>query len=404
MRGSSTIPRAFDVSGRAVGEVSVRRTADGTWYCRPYFGTDPATGRAIRPYRQFPAARDEAEALAMAREWVDGLRGRDLGAVLAAYVDDVASIGTRRGGGPKANTVRSYRTHMRRVCAALPGARADELTPRQVTAAYRRMLEPRERGGMGLSASTVAGTHWFLCAALRWAVRQHVVDSTPMADVDHPTAPPGPGERARALSAAEAAALDSWAVGVVRSDGPWDRSRRDALAIHLGLATGMRVGEVAALRRRDRRAEVPDLHVCGTAVETGGLHRQPTPKRDRQRRVAVAREDDDVVALALRAQGGLGPDSPIVTVDGELARPSDLNRALCVACLELGLPEWVHFHTLRHTHATTLLLAGENIRVVQERLGHADVATTLRLYGHVLPGRDAAAAERFRGALGGFAA
>lgn len=383
-----------------MGEVGVRRTADGTWYCRPYLGTNPETGRAVRPYRQFPDARDEAEALAMAREWVEGLRGRDLGAVLAAYVDDVAAIGTRRGGSPKANTVRSYRTHLRRVCAALPGARADELTPRQVTAAYRRMLAPREGGGMGLSASTVAGTHWFLCSALRWAVRQHLIDSTPMADVDHPTAPPGPGERARALSAEEAAVLDSWAAGVVRSDGPWDRSRRDALAIHLGLATGMRVGEVAALRRRDRRAAVPDLLVCGTVVEAGGLRRQPTPKRDRQRRVALAPEDDELLALALNDQGELGRDAPIVTVSGALARPADLNRALRAACLELGLPEWVHFHSLRHTHATTLLLAGENIRVVQERLGHADVATTLRLYGHVLPGRDAGAAAAFRDAIG----
>lgn len=383
-----------------MGEVSVRRTADGTWYCRPYLGTNPETGRAVRPYRQFPAARDEAEALAMAREWVSGLRGGDLGAVLAAYVDDVAAIGTRRGGGPKANTVRAYRTHMRRVCAALPGARADELTPRQVTAAYRRMLAPRASGGMGLSASTVAGTHWFLCSALRWAVRQHLVDSTPMGDVDHPTAPPGPGERSRALSEPEAALLDAWAVGVVRGGGPWDRAKRDALAVHLGLVTGMRAGEVAALRRRDRRPSVPDLLVCGTVVEAGGVHRQPAPKRDRRRRVAVTAEDDALVALALRAQGDLGQEAPIVTVSGALARPSALNAALRAACADLGLPGWAHFHTLRHTHATTLLLAGENIRVVQERLGHADVATTLRLYGHVLPGRDASAAAAFGAALG----
>ena len=193
--------------------------------------------------------------------------------------------------------MRSDRTHLRRLCEALPGARADELTPRQVTAAYRRMLEPRERGGMGLSASTVSGAHWFLSSALRWAVRQHLVDSTPMADVDHPAPPAAAGERSRALSELEAALLDAWAVEAVRADGPWDRARRDALAIHLALVTGMRAGEVAALRRRDRRPSVPDLLVCGTVVEAGGLHRQPTPKRDRQRRVSVTAEDDALVAL-----------------------------------------------------------------------------------------------------------
>ena len=85
-----------------MAEVSVRRTADGVWYCRPYLGTNPTTGRAIRPYRQFPEARDEAEALAMAREWADGLRSRDLGAVLAADRDHRAALRPRRGGGAHA--------------------------------------------------------------------------------------------------------------------------------------------------------------------------------------------------------------------------------------------------------------------------------------------------------------
>ena len=64
-----------------------------------------------------------------------------------------------------------------------------------------------------------------------------------------------------------------------------------------------------------------------------------------------------------------------------------------------GLPRWAHFHTLRHTHATALLLGGADMVTVQERLGHASVATTLSLYGHVLPGRDAEVAERMSGIL-----
>lgn len=44
-----------------------------------------------------------------------------------------------------------------------------------------------------------------------------------------------------------------------------------------------------------------------------------------------------------------------------------------------------HFHNLRHTHATKLLEAGASIRFVSERLGHANVATTLNIYAHVTP-------------------
>ena len=62
---------------------------------------------------------------------------------------------------------------------------------------------------------------------------------------------------------------------------------------------------------------------------------------------------------------------------------------------ELGLQRGTSFHPLRHTHATWLLLQGVDPKTVMERLGHAKVATTLELYGHVLPGRDAAAAQAF---------
>jgi integrase len=52
----------------------------------------------------------------------------------------------------------------------------------------------------------------------------------------------------------------------------------------------------------------------------------------------------------------------------------------------------IRLHDLRHTHATHLLAAGTNVRVTSERLGHASVAFTLDVYGHVLPGQQAAAA------------
>ena len=60
-----------------------------------------------------------------------------------------------------------------------------------------------------------------------------------------------------------------------------------------------------------------------------------------------------------------------------------------------GLPKSCTFHSLRHTHATWCLANGVDLKTLSERLGHANEATTLRLYAHCLPGRDAAAAETF---------
>jgi integrase len=57
-----------------------------------------------------------------------------------------------------------------------------------------------------------------------------------------------------------------------------------------------------------------------------------------------------------------------------------------------GLPR-IRFHDLRHSHATHLILAGMHPKVVSERLGHASVAFTLQVYGHVAPGPQASAAR-----------
>ena len=61
----------------------------------------------------------------------------------------------------------------------------------------------------------------------------------------------------------------------------------------------------------------------------------------------------------------------------------------------------ISLHDLRHTHATLLLKAGVPVKVVSERLGHANVAFTMAIYQHVLPGMQAAAAATFSGLLGG---
>jgi integrase len=75
--------------------------------------------------------------------------------------------------------------------------------------------------------------------------------------------------------------------------------------------------------------------------------------------------------------------------------PGNLKRRHFRPILERAkLPKDFRLYDLRHTCATLLILAGENPKVVSERLGHATVMLTLDVYSHVLPSMQQAATEK----------
>ena len=69
-----------------------------------------------------------------------------------------------------------------------------------------------------------------------------------------------------------------------------------------------------------------------------------------------------------------------------------------VSATGLGLGD-VRFHDLRHTHATVMLLQRVHPKVVQERLGHSKMSTTMDIYSHVVPSMQKEAVKRFAMAL-----
>lgn len=149
------------------------------------------------------------------------------------------------------------------------------------------------------------------------------------------------------------------------------RALRDLALVDLLFATGMRVGEASALDIRDYFTREAIFRVQGK----GGRDRlafvvdEQTLQIQRAHMEARSCIKTDSPALFLNASGGRLSTQGMTNVIAQLRREARIRRHITP-------------HMLRHTVATLLLRNGVDIRVVQEFLGHASIATTQR-YTHV---------------------
>jgi integrase len=180
------------------------------------------------------------------------------------------------------------------------------------------------------------------------------------------------------------------------------------MPILLAVSTGMRRGEILALKRSDCDVKEGLINVRATVSQTsaGIIFKEPKSRTSRR---TVALPQFAVVALRehRRAQSAsrleLGPgyqDTGLVVPsdDGSTWTPSLFTAAFCGFVEKLKLPR-IRFHDLRHGHVTQLLLAGVPLKVVSARAGHSGIAITADLYGHLLPGADELAAKKLNDAL-----
>jgi integrase len=170
----------------------------------------------------------------------------------------------------------------------------------------------------------------------------------------------------------------------------------------VALGTGMRRGELCALRWQDVDLDAGSLRVERSLERTRkeGL-RFKAPKTARGRRT-ISLSPAVVVELRMhwKAQqeqrlalgAGKAPPESLVFAnwDGTTRPPNGLTKEFALAMENIGLPH-VTLRTLRHTHASQLITSGMDILTVSRRLGHSSPAITLTVYGHLLSPEDRAA-------------
>lgn len=256
----------------------------------------------------------------------------------------------------------------------------------------------------GLSATTVRKYRMLLHGALRMAVQWELISRNPCDNLDS-IAEDTP--EVRWLEASEQAALIAAA-----EKGRGGRPTRLYVPILLDLATGMRRGELLGLRWGDVDFAAGQVSIRRSLQWTpdGPRFSQGNVGRKKHVRAVTLPETLIPVLASYRKErtGQLrlaGVTSELIFCD-QAGQPWDLDgfhSSFDHLRDRAGLPKDIHFHCLRHTHATELLRAGVHPKIVAERLGHS-VRMTLERYSHAIPSLQAEAATKtdalLRGLLG----
>ncbi len=232
----------------------------------------------------------------------------------------------------------------------------------------------------GYAPATVRKAYQLLAAALDAAVESGLIGRSPCRGVKLP----------KLETTAEIRFLDAAEINLLADAID---SRYSAMVLAAAY-TGLRFSELRALRVDRINTLRRTIRVAASLVESRGQFYFEEPKSEASRRtVRVPPFLVDVLAAHLTMYGD-GWDLVFSAPSGGPIRRNNFRRRIWLPAVEKSVGRPCTFHDLRHSHAALLIAQGEHPKVIQERLGHASIKTTLDTYGHLFEGLDEAAADR----------
>jgi integrase len=362
----------------------IRPRGNGTWELKFDLGRDLAGKRQSR-YVSFKGTKRDAQAelTRLLAETNSGAYVDPSKVGLAEFLDRWARDWVPANVSPK--TGERYRqlldNQVKPHLGALP---IQKLRPVHLSELYAKLLREGGVDGGPLAARSVGHTHRCLRRALGHATQWEIITTNPAAVVSPPK-------------------VQDREIEIIREDEI--RVVLDKLKGHLrmiatlALASGMRRGEILALRWIDVDLDGGTLRVERSLEQTRAGLRFKSPKTRHGRRsisippVAVA--ELRAYRLAQQEQRlalGLGKAELVFpTIDGQPRKPNALTNEWIIATSAIG--RRLSLHALRHTHASSLIAAGIDILTISRRLGHAKPAVTLNVYGHLYASTDDRAAQ-----------
>ena len=371
------------------GYVAKRR---GRFYAVIYEGLDPVTGRERRRWHPAGTDREQAQRLAarLAAEEqgrADAVRALTFGAYLAGQWLPAKKLQLA------ASTYRGYERNVQRhILPVLGRISLRRLRHQYIEALYDQLLSATSERP-ALAPKTVYEIHLVIRGCLADAVRRGLLTRNVALLARSP--------RLKAIPRTEA---QSWTDAQLRQFLRTAAGHRLFPLLWVAAMTGMRRNEVLGLKWDDIDFNKRRLGLNRGLVAIGyELHQTRGQTRTSRRSIDLDTTTLDVLAgwrtyqhATFAAVGLDSGDGWVFTDgDGDPIHPHALSQAFERIARRAGIPV-IRLHDLRHTHGSLLIKEGVPVKVVSERLGHANIAFTIETYQHVLPGMQADAALTYQ--------
>ena len=402
------MPRNLQSGRSANGAGSIRKVTkqrDGKtytyWEGRYTIGFDPVSGKQLQRYVSGKSQKEVAQKLRQATAEID--RGdyiEPCKMTFACWLDFWLATYL---GGVKERTAIIYKSDIEHHIKPFLGAVALSSLDSLMIQNFYNDLSHGKDGKPGLSAKTVKNIHGVVHESLKRAVINGVIQNNPS---DSCILPRIVKKEIRPLDEDDISAFLKAIQG-----------HRFADIFMVALFTGMREGEVLGLTwdvvnfsfGTITISKQIQLHQEGNS----DAYELVSPKNDRKRVIVAPpsvmlllknrRKLQDQQKL-LAGSAWCNPQNLIFTNDlgGHLTKPT-VYRSFKKVVAAIGRPD-ARFHDLRHSYAMVSLRSGDDIKTLQNNLGHATAAFTLDVYGHVsdrMKSESAARMEQFIKAISG---
>lgn len=292
-------------------------------------------------------------------------------------------------------TYEKYVSCLRPVIKSFKGIKLNKLDPTVLQQFFQQQLFSGGKNEQGLAPVTVRNQRRYLSSSLDMAVRLGITAKNPVKLTKPPKVEKPEIHPLSEIEVNQVLAVALENLETAKTNNNWGDIMSEAdlyIGVMIAVFTGMRLGEIMALKWSDLNTNTSFISVQRSKSDVKGQN-VTGPKTGNGRKVQIGKE----LMAALKEHKSL--QSTYLKIIGNAYSNNDWiiggpfgngynkrhysSRKFQKLLRQAKIIRHIRFHDLRHTHATLLLLAGINPKIVQERLGHASIDMTLDTYSHL---------------------